>query len=94
MAMTRNRVSGRTAAAGRTLPGATIVGPLLAALVLVGAAVSLAGCGDDPATRGVTGGLIGAGAGAGVAAIAGGKPATGALVGGGVGALGGVLTSP
>jgi osmotically inducible lipoprotein OsmB len=92
--MTRNHVSRRTAATGRALPGATILGPLLAALLLAGAAVSLGGCGDDPATRGVTGGLMGAGAGAGIAAVTGGKPATGALIGGGVGAVGGVLTSP
>ena len=54
----------------------------------------LAGCGYDPGTRAVTGGLMGAGAGAGVAALTGGKPATGALIGGGVGALGGALTTP
>jgi len=38
--------------------------------------------------------LLGAGAGAGVAAVAGGRPATGALIGGGAGALGGALTAP
>jgi osmotically inducible lipoprotein OsmB len=54
----------------------------------------LAGCGEDPGTRAVTGGLLGAGAGAGVAAATGGRPATGALVGGGVGAVGGAVTSP
>jgi len=54
----------------------------------------LAGCGYDPGTRAVTGGLMGAGAGAGVAALTGGKPATGALIGGGVGAVGGALTAP
>ncbi len=54
----------------------------------------LAGCGYDPGTRAVTGGLIGAGAGAGIAALTGGRPATGALIGGGVGALGGALTAP
>lgn len=54
----------------------------------------LAGCGYDPGTRAVTGGLLGAGAGAGVAAATGGKPATGALIGGGVGAVGGALTAP
>jgi osmotically inducible lipoprotein OsmB len=55
---------------------------------------ALAACGYDPGTRAVTGGLMGAGAGAGVAAVSHGKPATGALVGGGVGALGGALTAP
>ncbi len=62
----------------------------LAASLLLG----LAGCGSDPLTRGVSGGLLGAGAGAGVAAVSGGKPATGALIGGGVGAAGGALTAP
>jgi len=56
--------------------------------------VLLAGCGYSPGTRAVTGGLMGAGAGAGVSAVAGGKPATGALIGGGVGAAGGALTAP
>jgi hypothetical protein len=92
--MSGKSVSRRTAVAGRALPGATILGPMLAALVLAAAAVSLGGCGNDPATRGVTGGLMGAGAGAGIAAVTGGKPATGALIGGGVGAVGGALTSP
>ena len=53
----------------------------------------LAACGADPGTRAVTGGLLGAGAGAGVAAATGGRPATGALVGGGVGAVGGAVTA-
>jgi hypothetical protein len=55
--------------------------------------LALAGCGSDPLTRGVSGGLLGAGAGAGVAAVTGGKPGTGALIGGGVGAAGGALTA-
>ena len=37
---------------------------------------------------------MGAGAGAGVAAVTGGRPATGALIGGGVGAVGGAVTAP
>jgi len=56
--------------------------------------MALAGCGSDPGTRAVTGGLLGAGAGAGVAAVTGGRPATGALIGGGVGAIGGAVTTP
>jgi hypothetical protein len=63
-------------------------------LALGGVLTVLAGCGNDPGTRAVTGGLLGAGAGAGVAAVTGGRPATGALVGGGVGAVGGALTTP
>jgi osmotically inducible lipoprotein OsmB len=54
--------------------------------------LGLAGCGSDPGTRAVTGGLLGAGAGAGVSALTGGRPATGALIGGGVGAVGGAVT--
>lgn len=64
-------------------------------VLLLGAlSMGLTACGYDPGTRAVTGGLIGAGAGAGIAAVTGGKPLTGALIGGGVGALGGALTAP
>jgi len=65
-----------------------ILGTLLAGMLL-----GLAACGEDPGTRAVTGGLLGAGAGAGVAAVTHGKPATGALIGGGIGAVGGALTA-
>jgi hypothetical protein len=61
----------------------------LVALTVLG----LAACGDDPLTRGLTGGAIGAGAGAGVAAVTHGNVGKGALIGGGVGALGGALTA-
>ena len=44
--------------------------------------------------RAVSGGLLGAGAGAGVGALTGGNVGTGALVGGGIGAAGGALTAP
>jgi hypothetical protein len=54
----------------------------------------LASCGDRPGERALSGGLIGAGAGAAIGAATGGNPATGALVGGGVGAIGGAVTSP
>jgi len=54
----------------------------------------LAACGSDPGTRAASGGLIGAGAGAGISALAGGNPAVGALVGAGVGAVGGAATTP
>jgi osmotically inducible lipoprotein OsmB len=63
-------------------------------LVLGTLAMGLAGCGYDPGTRAVTGGLIGAGAGAAISGATGGRPATGALIGGGVGAIGGALTAP
>ena len=61
-------------------------------IVLLGMGLALAGCGNSTGTRAVTGGLLGAGAGAGVSALTGGKPATGALIGGGVGAVGGAVT--
>ena len=79
---------------GVSVRPSALLGPVFGALALAGLAVGLSGCGEDPGTRAVTGGLLGAGAGAGVAAIAGGKPATGALVGAGVGAVGGALTTP
>ena len=63
-------------------------------LALAGVLALLAACGGDPGTRAVTGGLLGAGAGAGIAAGTGGKPGTGALIGGGAGAIGGAVTSP
>ncbi|HEX4173361.1 MAG TPA: hypothetical protein VHY82_12895 [Acetobacteraceae bacterium] len=55
--------------------------------------LGLSACGESPGTRAVTGGLLGAGAGAGVSALTGGRPATGALIGGGVGAVGGAVTA-
>ena len=66
-----------------------VMGALVGGMLL-----GLAACGDTPGERAVSGGLIGAGAGAGVSALAGGRPATGALVGGGVGAVGGAVTAP
>jgi len=54
----------------------------------------LAACGTDPGTRAASGGLIGAGAGAGISAIAGGNPLVGALGGAAVGAVGGAVTAP
>lgn len=61
---------------------------------LVAAAVVLSGCGYAPGDRALSGGLLGAGTGAGVAAIAGGSAGTGALVGGAAGAITGLATSP
>jgi osmotically inducible lipoprotein OsmB len=63
-------------------------------VVVGGLMLALAGCGYSPTTRAVTGGALGAGAGAGIGALTGGRPATGALIGGGAGALGGALTAP
>ncbi len=57
-------------------------------------ALGLTACGQDPGTRAVTGGLLGAGTGAAVGAATGGNAGTGALIGGGVGAVGGAVTAP
>ncbi|MBL6457287.1 hypothetical protein JMJ55_18285 [Belnapia sp. T6] len=62
-------------------------------VLLAVAALGLGACGYRTGDRAVSGGLLGAGAGAGVAALTGGSVGTGALVGGGVGAAGGALTS-
>jgi osmotically inducible lipoprotein OsmB len=62
--------------------------------LIAGSALILAGCGSDPGGRALSGGLLGAGAGAAIGAATGGNPATGALIGGAVGAVGGAATSP
>jgi hypothetical protein len=54
----------------------------------------LAGCGYSPGDRAVSGGLIGAGGGAAIAAVAGANPLAGAAIGGAAGAIGGAVTSP
>lgn len=56
--------------------------------------VMLAACGNDPGERALTGGGIGAGAGAVGGALLGANPVAGALIGGGVGAATGALTKP
>jgi len=67
----------------------------IASLALAGAmALGLAGCGRSPGDRAVSGGLIGAGGGAAIAAMTGGAPLVGAAVGAAVGAVGGAVTSP
>lgn len=62
-------------------------------VVLVMAGLSLGACGKRPGDRALSGGLLGAGAGAGVSALTGGDLGTGALIGGAAGAAGGALTS-
>ena len=62
-------------------------------LVLAAVAMGLAGCGYNRGDRALSGGLIGAGGGAAIAAVTGGSPLVGAAIGGGAGALGGALTS-
>ncbi len=61
--------------------------------LLVLAGLGLGACGYRAGDRAVSGGLIGAGAGAGISALTGGSVGTGALVGGAAGAAGGALTS-
>ena len=67
---------------------------LSAGILMAFMALGLAACGQDPGTRAVTGGLIGAGGGAALGAATGGNAGTGALIGGGVGAVGGAVTAP
>ncbi len=57
-------------------------------------AATLAGCGNDPGTRALSGGAIGAGGSALLGAAVGGNPAVGALAGAGVGAVAGAATTP
>ena len=56
--------------------------------------LALTACGNAPGERAVSGGLLGAGAGAAVSAVTGGSLGTGALIGGALGAVGGAVTSP
>ena len=65
----------------------------LACLVAILLPAGVVGCGYDPGTRAVTGGLIGAGTGAAIGSLSG-NAGTGALIGGGVGAVGGAVTAP
>jgi osmotically inducible lipoprotein OsmB len=53
----------------------------------------LAGCGYARSDRALSGGLIGAAGGAGIAAVTGGAPLVGAAIGGAAGALTGAVTS-
>jgi hypothetical protein len=62
--------------------------------LLVGAVLALAGCGTDPGERALSGGLLGAGAGAAIGAATGGNVGTAAVIGGAAGAVGGAATSP
>ena len=66
---------------------------LIGLLAMGTLALSLAGCGYSPGDRAASGGLIGAGSGAAIAAVTGGSPLLGAAIGGGIGAIGGALTS-
>jgi hypothetical protein len=61
--------------------------------ILIGLAAILGACGQSAGDRAISGGLLGAGAGAAVGSLAG-SAGTGALIGGAAGAAGGALTSP
>jgi osmotically inducible lipoprotein OsmB len=62
----------------------------LSALAIFG--LILAACGSSKTDRAISGGGIGAAAGAGMAAVTGGNPLTGGLLGGAAGAATGALT--
>ncbi len=62
-------------------------------VLLVLAGLGLGACGHSTGDRALSGGLLGAGAGAGVSALTGGNMAADALIGGAGGAAGGALTS-
>lgn len=57
------------------------------------ASIGLGACGYSTGDRAASGGLLGAGAGAGIGALSG-NAGAGALIGGAAGALGGAATSP
>lgn len=66
----------------------------LAICTLLGAlTIALAGCGYNRGDRALSGGMLGAAGGAGIAALTGANPLVGAAVGGAVGAVGGAVTS-
>jgi len=68
--------------------------PLLRPIVAVAfSAMFVAACGSDPGDRAVSGGLLGAGAGAAIGSVTGGA-GTGAVIGGVSGAALGALTKP
>ncbi|PWS37220.1 hypothetical protein DFH01_10195 [Falsiroseomonas bella] len=61
--------------------------------IVIGCAAMLGACGQTTGDRAVSGGLLGAGAGAAIGSLTG-SAGTGALLGGAAGAAGGALTSP
>ena len=62
--------------------------------VAVAACVVLAACGTNPTDRAVSGGGMGAAAGAAIAVVAGGPILGAALIGGAAGAVAGAVTDP
>ena len=66
----------------------------VASLALAVASLVLAGCGTTPECRAVSTGMLGAGTGAAIAAVAGGPIGLAAAIGGATGAIGGAATPP
>ena len=66
---------------------------IVTATVLAASLTMLAGCGETPGHRALTGGAIGAGGGAIIGAATGLGPGAGAAIGGAVGAATGGLTN-
>jgi len=62
--------------------------------MMVVLALALGGCGVTPGCRALSTGMLGAGTGAAVAAVAGGPIGLGAAIGGATGVIGGAATSP
>jgi osmotically inducible lipoprotein OsmB len=62
-------------------------------LAVFAASLAVAGCGTTPAERGVSGGALGAGAGAAIGSLSG-NAGAGAVIGGVSGAAAGLLTTP
>lgn len=58
-------------------------------MIMAVATLALAGCGVTPGCRAVSTGMLGAGTGAAIAAIAGGPVGLGAAIGGATGVIGG-----
>jgi hypothetical protein len=65
----------------------------VSAAALAFVALTAAACGEDPGTRALTGGAIGAGSGAVIGSTVG-NPIAGAVVGGAAGAVVGAATTP
>jgi hypothetical protein len=67
---------------------------ILLATASLGLALALGGCGEDPGTRALSGGAIGAGGGAVLGAVTGLGPGAGAAIGAVGGAIAGASTAP
>src|SRR5579864_6890586 len=63
-------------------------------VIVIVAALALAGCGVSPGCRAVSTGALGAGTGAAIAAVAGGPIGLAAAIGGATGMFGGAATPP